>query len=188
MHCGVEVTESSTNKQHHISQDKKASLAEEDGSAYEDEQGPQRKHMHRFLKGFILFMKNVGLIPPQKHGEPAPPQYAVGVQCYKAVQQQGAQRTLHFPEFKQVIHQFLQKGPDLLELERKNKREEIRELELKIARMLPNCNDPVADVKAVFRQLFDTIFEAFMAKETGVHRPRPLWHHIGICCSAAALY
>jgi hypothetical protein len=37
-----------------------------------------------------------------------------------------------FPEFK-LIHQFLQKGPDLLELEQKNKREEIRELELKSA-------------------------------------------------------
>ena len=100
MHCGVEVTESSTNKQHHISQDKKASLAEEDGSAYEDEQGPHRKHMHRFLKGFILFMKNVGLIPPQKHGDPNPPQYAKSVQCYKAVQHQRAKRTLHFQEFK----------------------------------------------------------------------------------------
>ncbi len=140
-------------------EDKKANSAEEDGS--EEEQGPTQAHVID-LKGYISFMKNVGLIPPQKHGEPIAPQYAVSVQCYKAFQQQCAQRTLHFPEFKQVIHQFLQKGPDLLELEQKNKREEIRELELKIARMLPNCNDPVADVKAVFRQLFDTIFEAFI--------------------------
>lgn len=143
-------------------EDNKAnSASEEELTADEEDPGPKQEHVID-LRGFIAFMKNVGLIPRQRHGEPIPAQYAVAVQCYKAVQQQGAQRTLHFPEFKQVIHQFLQKGPGLLELQQGGKREEIRELELKIARMLPNCDDPLAEVKNVFRQLFDTIFDAFI--------------------------
>ena len=142
-------------------EDKKANSASEEEGTAEEDPGQTQEHVID-LRGYIAFMKNVGLIPRQKHGEPIPAQYAVAVQCYKAVQHQGAQRTLHFPEFKQVIHQFLQKGPGLLELQQDDKRTEIRELELKIARMLPNCDDPLAEVKNVFQQLFDTIFDAFI--------------------------
>jgi hypothetical protein len=58
------------------------------------------------------------------------------VECFKHVQQQlgGAQRTLHFPECKQVIYQFLVRGPDLLQQQQQEKKKEIVQMHHKIGR------------------------------------------------------
>jgi len=136
------------------------SASEGEGSDAEDN-GPKTEKVID-LRGFVAFMKSLTLIPAQNHGDAIPLQYAVAVQCFKAVQHQMKLRTLHFPECKQVIHQFLHRGPQMLSHQHSKKTAEVLEITHKIARMVPNLGDPLAEVKRVFSQLFETIFEAFI--------------------------
>ena len=125
------------------------------------EAGPKAENVID-MRSFIPFMKKLRLVPPQKHGDRIPCQYAVAVHCFKWLQEQGRQRTLQFPECKEVIHQFLRTGPEFLQRQLENKQAEILEMHHKIARMVPNCDEPLTVLKRSFSQLFDSIFDAFI--------------------------
>ena len=127
----------------------------------EGETGPRKEYVID-LKGFNAFMTSLGLIPRHTKGEPMPLQYGVALQCFKKVQNQGAMRSLSFPECKEVIYLFLRQGREMLHQQQMDKRAEIEELHLKIARMVPNSDDPLARIKTIFSQVFDSIFDAFI--------------------------